>query len=69
MIKTRNRSLLTMLSDTERGYVRDSSMAAMADSVRDVIGRALRHMEKVGAIKIEGQRILLVMPEKLREML
>ena len=53
-----------MLSDTERGYVRDSSMAAMVGSVRDVIGRALRHMERAGAIKIEGQRILLVMPEK-----
>lgn len=44
-------------------------MAAMVGSVRDVIGRALKHIERTGAIKIEGQRILVVAPEKLREML
>lgn len=43
-------------------------MAAMVGSVRDVIGRALKHLEKAGAIRIEGQRILVVAPEKLREM-
>lgn len=44
-------------------------MAAMVGSVRDVIGRALRHIERTGAIKIEGQRLLVVVPEKLREMM
>ena len=44
-------------------------MAAMIGSVRDVTGRALKHIEKTGAIKIEGQRILVVAPEKLREMI
>jgi CRP/FNR family transcriptional regulator len=43
-------------------------MAAMIGSVRDVIGRALRHIEETGAIKIEGQRIMVVSPEKLRGM-
>lgn len=43
-------------------------MAAMIGTVRDVIGRVLRHMERAGAIKIEGQRIRVVAPEKLREM-
>ncbi len=42
-------------------------MAAMVGSVRDVVGRALRTLEKTNAIKIEGQRILVVDPEKLRE--
>ncbi len=44
-------------------------MATMVGSVRDVIGRALRHIEKTGAIKIERQSILVVSPEKLREMI
>lgn len=44
-------------------------MAAMVGSVRDVVGRALRHMEKTGAIKIEGQRILVLAPEKLKQMI
>lgn len=44
-------------------------MAAMIGSVRDVVGRALRQMEKAGAIKIEGQRILVLAPEKLRQMI
>ncbi len=44
-------------------------MAAMVGSVRDVVGRALRHIEKTGAIKIEGQRIMVVAPQKLREMI
>lgn len=43
-------------------------MAAMVGSVRDVIGRALRALEQAGAIKIKGQRILVVDPQKLREM-
>lgn len=44
-------------------------MAAMVGSVRDVIGRALRALEKTGAIKIQGHRILVVNPELLRKML
>jgi len=44
-------------------------MAAMVGSVRDMIGRALKHIERAGAIKIEGQRIMVVAPEKLREMM
>ncbi len=43
-------------------------MAAIVGSVRDVVGRALRTLEKTNAIKIEGQRILVIAPEKLREM-
>ena len=44
-------------------------MAAMVGSVRDVIGRALRHIERSGAIKIEGPRILVISTEKLGEMM
>ena len=43
-------------------------MAAMVGSVRDVIGRALKVLEKTGAIRIEGQRIFVEDPEKLRDM-
>ncbi len=44
-------------------------MAAMVGSVRDVIGRALRHIERSGAIKTEGPRILVISTEKLGEMM
>ena len=44
-------------------------MAAMIGSVRDVTGRALKYIEKSGAIDINGHRILVLEPEKLREML
>jgi hypothetical protein len=43
-------------------------MAAMVGSVRDVIGRALKTLARTGAIKIEGQRILVVDPGKLKSM-
>ena len=44
-------------------------MAAMVGSVRDVVSRALRDLERAGAIKVEKQRILVVDPQRLREML
>lgn len=50
-----------------RRLTRDE-MAAMIGTVRDVIGRALKVLEKAGAIKIEGRRIIIIDPEKLREM-
>ncbi|MBI2847589.1 MAG: Crp/Fnr family transcriptional regulator [Chloroflexi bacterium] len=43
-------------------------MAAMVGSVRDVIGRVLRALEKTGAVRIEGHRILVVNPDLLRKM-
>ena len=43
-------------------------MATMVGSVRDVVGRALRTLERAGAIRLEGQRIMVVDPEKLRRM-
>ncbi len=43
-------------------------MAAMVGSVRDVIGRALKTLERTGAIKIEGQRIMVTDPGKLKRM-
>ncbi|MBI2328996.1 MAG: Crp/Fnr family transcriptional regulator [Chloroflexi bacterium] len=43
-------------------------MAAIVGSVRDVIGRALKALERTGAIKIEGQRVLVIDAEKLRGM-
>jgi CRP/FNR family transcriptional regulator len=44
-------------------------MAAMVGSVRDVVSRALGALERVGAIKIEGHRIVVVASEKLRGMI
>ena len=44
-------------------------MAAMVGSVRDVIGRVLRVLEKDGAIRIEGHRIMVVNQELLRNMI
>ncbi|HLC23812.1 MAG TPA: helix-turn-helix domain-containing protein, partial [Dehalococcoidia bacterium] len=44
-------------------------MAAMVGTVRDVIGRALRLLEKEGAIKLQRQRIVVVAPDKLKDML
>ena len=43
-------------------------MATIVGSVRDVIGRALKALERTGAIKIEGQRILVIDRGKLRRM-
>lgn len=43
-------------------------MAARVGSVRDVIGRVLKALEKTGSIKMEGQRIYVVDAKKLREM-
>ncbi len=44
-------------------------MATIIGSVRDVVGRALRTLQKMNAIKIEGQRILVTDPEKLRRII
>lgn len=46
-----------------------AEMAAMVGSVRDVVGRALKHLEKSGLIKIKGARILVVRPDELRKLL
>jgi hypothetical protein len=43
-------------------------MATIVGSVRDVVGRALKALEKTNAIKIEGQHILVTDPEKPTEM-
>ena len=43
-------------------------MAAIVGSVRDMIGRALSALERAGAIKIEGRRIIVIDLEKLRKM-
>jgi CRP/FNR family transcriptional regulator len=49
-------------------HLTQDEMAAMVGSVRDVVGRALRALEKAGAIQVKGRRILVVNPDKLREM-
>lgn len=41
-------------------------MATMIGSVRDVVGRGLRTLEKMGAIRLDGQRILVIDTEKLK---
>lgn len=42
-------------------------MAAMVGTARDVVGRALRDLERQGAIKMEGRRIIVINSKKLRE--
>jgi CRP-like cAMP-binding protein len=44
-------------------------MAARIGSVRDVVGRALRTLEKEGAIKMDGQRIAVTNAAKLRDLI
>ena len=68
--------LAKMLLDTatvEEGaspelHLTQEEMATMVGSVRDVVGRALRALERAGAIKTEGQRIVVINADKLREM-
>jgi CRP-like cAMP-binding protein len=43
-------------------------MASMIGSVRDVVGRSLRSMERMGAIEIKGRRITITAPDKLKRM-
>ena len=49
-------------------HLTQDEMAARVGSVRDVVGRALRQLEKAGAIKMARSRILIVDPDRLREM-
>ena len=44
-------------------------MAAMVGSVRDVVGRVLRALEKAGAIRLDGQQVRVVDQRKLKEMI
>lgn len=44
-------------------------MASMIGSVRDVVNRALRNLAKTGAIEVNGRRILVVYPDKLRNII
>lgn len=71
-VVSRLANLLAELATTGEGgsvpRLTQDEMAAMVGSVRDVIGRALRTLEKSGAIRIRGRRILVVAPEKLRRM-
>ena len=49
--------------------ITQEEMAAMVGTVRDVISRALRVLEKEGAIKIEGRSIVIVAPKKLQSLI
>ncbi|MBI4331983.1 MAG: Crp/Fnr family transcriptional regulator [Chloroflexi bacterium] len=42
-------------------------MAAMVGTARDVVGRALRDLEREGAIKMDGRRIVVTNSGKLKE--
>ncbi len=75
------RSVVSRLAKTlsELAVVEDGSlplprltqeeMAAMIGSVRDVVSRALKTLEKAGAIRVNGRRILVVDPDRLKEMI
>ena len=43
-------------------------MAARVGSVRDVVGRGLRQLERLGAIRMARNRLLIVDADRLREM-
>ncbi|MBI2869830.1 MAG: Crp/Fnr family transcriptional regulator [Chloroflexi bacterium] len=71
-VASRLSKLLLDLAVVEEGTSPMSSltqddMASMIGSVRDVVGRTLRDLQKIGAIKIEGRRILIVAPDRLRD--
>jgi CRP/FNR family transcriptional regulator len=70
-VVSRMARLLADMAVAEKGpapvpRLTQDEMAAMVGSVRDVVGRALKHLEKAGAIKIEGHRILVVSLQKLK---
>lgn len=72
-VVSRLAKMLLDLAVAERGSspvprLTQDEMATIVGSVRDVVGRALRTLERTGAIKIEGQRILILDSEKLRGM-
>jgi len=71
-VVSRLANMLLDLSVSEEGkspvpQLTQDEMANIVGSVRDVTGRALRRLEKMNAIKIEGKRILVTDPEKLRK--
>lgn len=49
-------------------HLTQEEMASRIGTVRDVVGRALRQMEKDGMLRIERHRIMVVDAEKLREL-
>jgi CRP-like cAMP-binding protein len=42
-------------------------MAAMVGSVRDVVGRGLKYLEKVGAIKLDRHKVMVLSLQKLKD--
>lgn len=42
-------------------------MAAIVGSVRDVVGRSLKQLEDAGAISVRGNRIVILAPDKLKD--
>ena len=65
--------LLADMAAAEKGgspvpRLTQDEMAAMVGSVRDVIGRGLKHLERAGGIRIEGHRILVVSIDRLRQL-
>jgi len=65
------RLLLDIAVEKESGLpvprLTQEEMATRIGSVRDVVGRGLRSLERLGAIKLDGQRILVVDADKLRD--
>ena len=72
-VVSRLAKLLADMAVAEKGpapvpRLTQDEMAAMVGTVRDVIGRALKHLERAGAIRIEGHRILVVSVDKLKQL-
>jgi len=72
-VVSRLAKLLLDLAVTEGGaaparQLTQDEMAARVGSVRDVIGRGLRQLERQGAIRMARSRIFIVDAEKLRDL-
>ncbi len=61
--------LLQYASGTETGQrLTQQEMAAMAGTVREVVGRSLKVLEQEGAIKLDHHRIIIADRESLKKM-
>jgi CRP-like cAMP-binding protein len=63
------RILLEYMSDqlTPKQRLTQQEMAAMAGTVREVVGRALKSLEEIGAIKLDRHRIIIADAQALKD--
>ena len=59
--------LLQLAESGQEGRFTQQQLASMAGTAREMVGRAIKAMEKDGAIKVERHRVIIIRPELLRE--